>query len=161
MRKLLQICNILHTNRGNKWYLIRPKSDHCVALSVTFSSCWFFSNWIFQSCYVDLSRLLDGFVKIDVWISLSCYMDLCCQKWYMDFSRLLDGFVKIDAWISLISYMDLSKLTWISQQFYMDSSKLLGWFVKVVTWIGQTYSMHLALYQTKPNWSLTKISKFV
>ena len=44
MRKLLQICNILHTNRGNKWYLIRPKSDHCVALSVTFSSCWFFSN---------------------------------------------------------------------------------------------------------------------
>ena len=39
-------------------------------------------------CYMDLSKLLDGFVKIDIWISLSCYMDL-------------SKFVNIDTWVYL------------------------------------------------------------
>ena len=37
-------------------------------------------------------KLLHGFVKIDTWISLSCYMDL---------SKLLHGFVKVVTWICL------------------------------------------------------------
>ena len=35
-----------------------------------------YSNWICQSSYMDFSKLLDGFVKIDIWISLVCYMNL-------------------------------------------------------------------------------------
>ena len=46
-------------------------------------------------------KLLHGFVKIDTWISLSCYMD---------FSKLLHGFFKVDSWISVSCYMELSKL---------------------------------------------------
>ena len=38
----------------------------------------------------EFSKLLDGFVKIDAWISLSCYMD---------FSKLMHGFVKAVMWI--------------------------------------------------------------
>ena len=52
-----------------------PKSDHCLALSVPH---WFThhvefcSNWICQTCEVDFTTV---FVNIDLWISLSCYMD--------------------------------------------------------------------------------------
>ena len=42
------------------------------------------------SCYMYFSKLLNGFFKIDTWISLSCYMDL---------SKLLHGFVKVVSWI--------------------------------------------------------------
>ena len=43
---------------------------------------------------MDLSiLLLDGFVKTDTWISLSCRW--ICQNWFMDFSRLLHKFVKL------------------------------------------------------------------
>ena len=34
------------------------------------SNCWYC-----QSCYMELSNLFNGFVKINTWISLSCYMD--------------------------------------------------------------------------------------
>ena len=34
------------------------------------------SNWICQSCSMYFSKFLDGFAKIDIWISLSCRMDL-------------------------------------------------------------------------------------
>ena len=40
---------------------------------------------------MDFSKLLHGFVKIDIWIFLSCYMDL---------SKLLLGFVKVAISIS-------------------------------------------------------------
>ena len=46
----------------------------------------FCSNWFCQSSYMYFFKLLDGFVKIDLWISLSCYKNL---------SKLLNGFVKV------------------------------------------------------------------
>ena len=63
-------------------FFIGPKSDHCLALpckpfrhSVT-GLVEFLSNfWICQSFYMDFSQLLYGFLKIDRWISLSCYID--------------------------------------------------------------------------------------
>ena len=45
------------------------------------------------------SHLLQGFVKIETWISLSCYMDL--SKLIHGFSELLHGFVKVGLCISL------------------------------------------------------------
>ena len=87
---------------------------------------------------MDLPKLLHGFVIIDTWISLSCYLDLSklmhgflkkftwtCQNWYMDFSTLFPGFFKIDRWIFLCCQMDSSKLlhTWICLSCYMDLSK--------------------------------------
>ena len=48
----------------------------------------FCSNWICQSCYMDFSKVLDGFVKIDIWISLSCTI-----------VQLLYDFVKVAKWI--------------------------------------------------------------
>ena len=32
--------------------------------------------WICQSCYTDFCKLLPGFVNIDTWIFLGCYMDI-------------------------------------------------------------------------------------
>ena len=61
-----------------------------------------------------LSNFLQGFVKIDVWISITSYMD----------------FNRIDTWISLICYMAVSKLPY--------------GFVKVVTWIGQCCFMYFS-----------------
>ena len=43
-----------------------------------------FKLLICQSCYMDFSKLLNGFVKIDTWISLSSNMDL---------SKLINGFL--------------------------------------------------------------------
>ena len=67
-----------------------------------------FLKWICQNWYMDFSRLLHGFFKIDTWISLICHME----------------FRKFDTWISLNCYMDLSNL-------------LYG-FLKVVSWICQS-----------------------
>ena len=71
---------------------------------------------------IDFSKLLDGFVKIDAWISLICHMDL--SKLIHRFLYVFHGFVKNDKWISLSCYMDLSKLK--------------QGFVKVATWTDQT-----------------------
>ena len=50
---------------------------------------------MFHNCekklYMDFSKFLHGFVKIDTGISLSCYLDL---------SKLLQGFVKVVLCIS-------------------------------------------------------------
>ena len=46
----------------------------------------FCSNWFGQSSYMYFFKLLDGVVKIYLWISLSCYKNL---------SKLLNGFVKV------------------------------------------------------------------
>ena len=43
---------------------------------------------------MDFSKLVNGFVRIEIWISLICY----------------NGFVKIDTWISLCCNMDLRQL---------------------------------------------------
>ena len=64
-----------------------------------------------------------------------CSNCLYCQSCYMDFSNLFNGFVKINTWISLSCYMDLLKNMDLSKLFYFSC-------------------------QTKPNWSLAKISKF-
>ena len=55
-------------------------------------------------CYMDLSKLLDGFVKVDVWISLSCYMDL---------SKLIHGFIDFFTFIRKSCFMDLSELCYV------------------------------------------------
>ena len=64
--------------------------DHCLALSVTKSVsvlCEFCSNGrICQSCYMDSSKLLHVFVKIDTGI---------CQNLYTVFAKLLNGFIKV------------------------------------------------------------------
>ena len=52
-------------------------------------------------------KLLSGCVKIDTWISQSCYMDL---------SKLIHGFVKVATWInsrnwvSIVEYIFCRKL---------------------------------------------------
>ena len=85
-------------------------------------------------------KLLHGFVKIDTWISLSCYMDL--SKLKHGFLDLLHGFVNIDTLlISLICYLDfyLKIDTWISHCCFLDLSISLHGSVKVVTWICQSF----------------------
>ena len=44
--------------------------------------------------------VLHGFVKIDKWISLSCYMDL---------SKLIQGFVKVATWIYQTCFSPFAK----------------------------------------------------
>ena len=70
--------------------LIGRKFDHCLALTVAKSVsalCEFCSNRrICQSCYMDFSKLLHGFVKIDTRI---------CLNLYTVFAKLLNGFVKV------------------------------------------------------------------
>ena len=68
----------------------------------------------------------------------------------MDFSNFLDGFVKIDIWISQSCYMDLSK-----------SIHGFPFFLHVSFVLLHILHVFLALSQTKPNLSLTKISKLV
>ena len=62
---------------------IRPKSDHFLALSLH-PLIEFCSNCICQSCCIDFSKVLDAFVKINIWIALICYIDL---------SKLIHGFL--------------------------------------------------------------------
>ena len=66
-----------------KWvvFFIGPKSDHCLALSLS------------QLLLLNFA-LIVGFVKVIAWISISCFI----------------GFVKIDTRISLTYYIVLSKL---------------------------------------------------
>ena len=46
---------------------------------------------------MDFSKLLHRYVKIETWISLSCYMDLSnLSHVYLDLLKLLEGFVKVD-----------------------------------------------------------------
>ena len=111
------------------FFLTGPKSDHCLALSVSPCSCWIVFKSDFSSCYMDFFSLLDGFVKINNRISLICYMD---------WSKLMYGFLWVFRWICKNS-------TWISLSCNMNLSKLFHAFV--------------ALFQTKSNWSLTKILK--
>ena len=62
-------------------FFIGPKSDHCLALSLS------------QLLLLNFA-LIVGFVKVIAWISISCFI----------------GFVKIDTRISLTYYIVLSKL---------------------------------------------------
>ena len=58
-------------------FFIGPKSDHCLALSLSQSPFWILFKLLdLSKLYMDLSEWLHGFVKIETWISLSCYMDL-------------------------------------------------------------------------------------
>ena len=91
---------------------------------------------------MDFFKLLNGFVKIDTWISPSYYLDMpkllhgfvkvvtwIFHNWYIwIFPKLLHGSVKIDTWISLCCYRDLPKL-------FMDFLKLLrGFLLKLLPW---------------------------
>ena len=91
----------------------------CSGYEVT---CVKFVTWISLSCYMDLSKLIFGFLWVITWI---------CQNWFMEFSKLFHGFVKIDTCISLSCYMDLSRFKngflWVFA--CMDLSKLLNGFL--------------------------------
>ena len=79
-------------------FIQRPKSVHCLALSLSQCSlwnlnCWIsqscYGTWIFLGCYMDLSKMskmIHGFLKVITWF---------CQNWFMDFSKLLYGFSKV------------------------------------------------------------------
>ena len=64
---------------------IRPKSDHCLVLSVRQSPFWILLKLL------DLSKFLNGFLYVVTWI---------CQNWYMDSFKLIHGFVKVVLCIS-------------------------------------------------------------
>ena len=68
-------------------HLVSPRFEFC-------TNCW--SD---QSCYIDFSKSLHGFVKIDTWISLICYMAV---------SKLPYGFVKLVTWIGQSCFMYFS-----------------------------------------------------
>ena len=78
---------------------------------------------------MDFYKLLDVFVNIDIWISLSCYLDL--SKW-------LHGFVKVVMWIcpSCSTYF----LTFVKQDQaevwprFQSLLKLLLW-TKGIEWV--------------------------
>ena len=54
---------------------------------------------------MDISKLLNGFVNIDTWISLNCYMNL---------SKMIYGIFSVVAWICQSCYMDSLKLLYFS-----------------------------------------------
>ena len=72
---------------------IEPKCVHCLVSPSPSALVWFCSNWICQSCEMDIIWVFRGIVIIYLWISLSCYIDL--SKWCMDLSKLSHGLVKI------------------------------------------------------------------
>ena len=129
---------------GEKWVLsinlifIRPTSDHCLGLS-THSLCTSAGCNAFEFC----SSWDHTTSPCQWWIALVNLSKLLhrflysitwiCQIWYVDFSTLIHGFVKV--------------ATLICWKCYLDVTKLLPVF--------------LALCQTKPSRSLTKISKIV
>ena len=49
------------------FYGTQVRSLPCLGHSVTPSYCWFLL-WIYQNWYMDFSKLLYGFVRIDTWI---------------------------------------------------------------------------------------------
>ena len=73
-----------------------------IALSCPWVSHWILFKMDLSKCcsYMDLSRLLDEFVKNNIWISLICYRDFSC--FYMDLSKLLIGCVKVVTWICFL-----------------------------------------------------------
>ena len=71
------------------FFKIGPRSDHCPALSVTqskFCEAWYCVHNICHSCYMDLSKLLQGYVKV-----VTCI----CQSSNMSLSKLIYVFVKL------------------------------------------------------------------
>ena len=91
-----------------------PKSKYCLAL-VTLSlrplAEFCSSCWICQSCNMNFAKLLHGFVKIDVWISLGCYTWIC-QCCCMDLSMLLRGFLKVNTWTFQSHFMPCLHCLW-------------------------------------------------
>ena len=92
--------------------------------------------------------MLHGFVEIDVWISLSCYMDF--SKLFFVFFTLsqtkpswrLTKISKLVIWICWSFYLELSNLLGrFLIRCYMELSKLIYGFLKVVIWIFQSCSM--------------------
>ena len=75
----------------------------------------------FSSEYKD-AQLILGFVKIDIWISLSCYMDL---------SKLICRDTTLPEQLLLPATDGMR----ISLSLYLDLSKLVYGFLSVVTWI--------------------------
>ena len=90
--------NFFHSHKEEKNFFFASYLTRivpCLALSLTLPSSplvEFGLNLICQSCYMDFSKLLHGFVKINRWISLSCNVDL---------SKLLHGFVNVGTWTCL------------------------------------------------------------
>ena len=134
---------------------------------------------------MDFSKLLQGFVIIEIWISVICYMDLpkmlygfvkvvtwICQNWYMNFSKLLHGFAKVVSWIFKV-------VTWLckscSQYFlvfaeqiqcevwsrFQSLLKLLPW-TKGVEWVKVLNTLGLlCLLQCFFVWLTLKLSGFI
>ena len=79
------------------FYQTQVRSLPClITLSVSrlveiYSNCL-----ICQSCFMDFSKLSNGFVKTDAWISPSCYIDM---------SKLINGFLEIFTWICQSCYI--------------------------------------------------------
>ena len=84
---------------------------------------------ICQNWCMYFPKLLHGFVKIDTWISLSCYMDL---------SKLLHGFVKVVTWICLscsMYFLPFAKKNQAEEwQTFQSLLRLLFW-TKGVEWV--------------------------
>ena len=117
-----------------------------------------------RNCYMYFSPFAKqnlAWVWARCWIiELYCWS---CQSCCIDFSKFLHlffwivehGFVKTVTLISLSCHMDLSN-------FYMYSSKLPHGFAKVVKVdLLKLLYVFIVLCQTKPSWSLIKISKLV
>ena len=78
--KLMERCQDFEMLEQNKSQF---RSLPCLlSQSVSLSSCWILFKF-------DWLKLLHGFVKIDTWISLNCYMDS---------SKLLHWFIKVIMW---------------------------------------------------------------
>ena len=87
---------------------------------------------------MEFSKLFYGFVKIDTWISLSCYRDL---------SKVLHGFIKVVTWIfCFMFFLPFGKQNqtdvWPRFQSLL---KLLLWN-KVVEWVKVFNAMGLLFY---------------
>ena len=69
---------------------------------------------------MDFSKLLHRYVKIETWISLSCYMDLSnLSHVYLDLLKLLEGFVKVDQNAKNVKFATFA----ILRQKYVDGLK--------------------------------------
>ena len=81
-----------------------------------------------QNWYLDFSKLLHEFVKIDTWI--------CHPNWYMDLSKLLHGYFKVVSWIGHSCSMYFSAIAKHNQdwQRFQCLLKRLLW-TKGVEWV--------------------------
>ena len=89
----------------------QPKSDRCLALSVTHSSLWVE--------LLDVSKLFLGFLYVFTWI---------CQNYCEDFSQLLLGFVNFDTWISQKEMDGELSLSW----FLHNDNNFRAW--SIICW---------------------------